>query len=263
MTFKRFQSMLRSSGRVPELLRCLGNSSRPWTEICAYLQIKQPEYPYSYLTPHGKTITLNDWEDLTTAWVIWYGNEYRIRQTDEYIVDAGANIGLFSLFANKHAPKARIVALEPFPTTFERLEQGVQQNGLAETVTTLQAALSSSAGVVYMDASEGIPGHSRKTLERSEGVSEHHIEVPCLDIRDCMERLGSDHVDFLKVDIEGAEYPFILGTDAADLQRCRRIGLEYHGNGDTREIFQKLQAAGFHISYYPKKGPSGVVEFSQ
>lgn len=76
-----------------------------------------------------------------------------------------------------------------------------------------------------------------------------------------MEEQGLDEIDLLKVDIEGAEYELVRDTPISALRKMRRIGLEYHRNGNPGDIFEKLKSAGFRIGRYPKKGASGVVEF--
>ena len=46
---------------------------------------------------NGLCIVLNDWGDLTAAWVVFYGREYVCLSLDRIIIDCGANIGAFSL----------------------------------------------------------------------------------------------------------------------------------------------------------------------
>ena len=66
---------------------------------------------------------------------------YDVQPKDRVILDAGANVGLFAVWAAKEAPQSRIISAEPHPTTFERLQQTIRMNGLAERVDAVPCAL--------------------------------------------------------------------------------------------------------------------------
>ena len=196
-----------------------------------------------------------DWQDLTTAWVVFYGNEYALRADDQTILDCGANIGAFSLLCAARLAKARIIAIEPFPSTHERLLRGIAANGYKDRIQTLNGAVVGEAGSVFMDDTVEVPSHSRKI------GGEAGISVEGYTLERILEESRLVEVDLLKVDIEGAEYPLFETTPEAILRRFKRIRLEYHGNGDTERLFSRIRRAGFTIGRFPKKGSSGVVEF--
>lgn len=79
MTFKRLLLGLKSIGRVVELGRCVRQSHAPLREVLAYLQLSKLQYPYELRLKNGVKLVLQDWQDLTTAWVVFYGNEYALR----------------------------------------------------------------------------------------------------------------------------------------------------------------------------------------
>jgi len=60
-------------------------------------------------------------------WITFFRNEYRGPETCATIVDAGANIGAFSLYSARQAPRATIYALEPLPSTRARLTDTIGQ----------------------------------------------------------------------------------------------------------------------------------------
>lgn len=90
------------------------------------------------------------------------------------------------------------------------------------------------------------------SLVRAEHVGNKSIDVRLLGMRDVLRTIGADHVDLLKVDIEGAEYDLI---DSPEFRECApRIGLlciEFHhrwrsyGPGATLKAVKTLRSLGF------------------
>jgi hypothetical protein len=59
--------------------------------------------------------------DIATFWQIFYRGIYSLESSDRLIVDAGANIGAFSLYVLQNAPNADVVASEPAPDSCHRI----------------------------------------------------------------------------------------------------------------------------------------------
>src|SRR5207245_3538172 len=74
---------------------------------------------------------------------------------DRLILDAGANIGMFAVWAAQIAPGARIFSLEPWPSTFKRLNRHIEMNGLADRVVAVNVALAGDSGRRRLIGSEG------------------------------------------------------------------------------------------------------------
>lgn len=183
--------------------------------------------------------------DVATAWMIFCRCEYAVLPEDEVVVDVGANIGLFSLHAAIRAPGARIVALEPFPATRDRMTDTIVRNHLASRVKMLPYALAGATETRRMDDADG-PSQSRGMLNTS---AETGVEVHATTLARVLESEHIDAVDLLKIDIEGGEHEAIAATPPDVLRRARRIALEYHPNGSKRELFARLEAAGFRVTH--------------
>ena len=248
---------LRSLNRTVEIFRCLRMSQCPIREMLAYLEFRKLVYPYRLKLKSGLLLDLENWEDLTTAWVVFYGEEYGLRGDERTIVDLGANIGAFSILASSRLPNAKIIAVEPFPSTYKRLLDTIRHNGMRAGITAVNAAAVGERRPVIMDDSEGVASHSRK-IGASSGITIEGCTIEML-----MEKYSLTSIDLLKVDIEGAEYELFEKTPRSVLKAISRIGLEYHGNGDTTSLFNALKDAGFKVGRFPKKGRFGVVEFIQ
>ncbi|RWA06966.1 hypothetical protein EKO27_g8138, partial [Xylaria grammica] len=52
-----------------------------------------------------------------------------------FVVDAGANIGMFSLFVKQKFPAAKVLAFEPAPETYSILRRNLELHGLSDVET--------------------------------------------------------------------------------------------------------------------------------
>lgn len=161
------------------------------------------------------------------------------------IFDCGANFGMATLYFKWLYPKARIEAFEPDPATFAVLKRNVIQNGLAD-VATHNCALWSENGEIEFFIDRTMPGSPLMSADRSR-LNGNAIQVPSRRLSDFIE----GPVDFLKLDVEGAEHRVLcdlLSTGKA--QSVRQMVIEYHHHiGDERsclaDFLRKLELAGF------------------
>ncbi len=118
------------------------------------------------------------------------------------VLDIGANIGYHTIFAAKRAKQ--IYAFEPEPRNFDLLKKNIQTND-CENVVAVNIAVSDVSGAVELRiAEENRGGHSMVYGEeeiRNYGVREV-VSVPSITIDDYLK---GGRVDFIKMDIEGAE----------------------------------------------------------
>jgi FkbM family methyltransferase len=183
-------------------------------------------------------------------WQIYCRHVYDVRPGDRTIVDAGANIGLFTCYAATVAPDAMLHAIEPLPSTHARLVGSVQQNGFARRVRCYEYALSSCAGeqvmstsviasqMAYLGGPSGAPGT---------------VRVTAITLTELLNMIGAPEIDLLKMDIEGSEYDVLLSTTSEVLRRCRRIVVEFHKPSrpavhNKHALARHLAGAGFRVS---------------
>src|SRR5579864_1629515 len=124
------------------------------------------------------------------------------------IVDAGANVGLTSIFYAETFPKARIFAIEAERSNFELMLKNVRPY---PNITPIHAALWGSEG--YVSIAEPLPGASGNwgfTVINKPG-DVRAITIPLL-----MRDFGINHIDLLKIDIEGSEKEVFEACDWQD-----------------------------------------------
>jgi FkbM family methyltransferase len=236
---------LRSVGRSVEVLRCIRECPDWKSVVPAYVGIHQLTYPYVFGLRSGATIRLSDWEDLTTAWAVFFGDEYRVAHSDRVVVDLGANIGAFTVMAANAAPGAQIIAVEPFPANFERLKACVRENRLEDRVRCRPWAIAAREGILTMDGAAHIPSHTRRLVDAATALQPVEVECYSLETFFSVENLIS--VDYLKIDIEGAEFDLIAQTPPEVLRVAKTIGIECHGSQQDRErLWPAFVKAGFY-----------------
>jgi len=133
------------------------------------------------------------------------------------VIDAGANVGGWSLAAASIFPQARIFAFEPAPQTYEKLLANVA----GETrITPLQKGLSYQEEVVPFRFYPSRSGQSsRYDFELREAPEQIHVALVTGDAF-CREQ-GLHHIDMLKIDVEGADLDVLRGFK--DMIAARRI----------------------------------------
>ncbi len=168
-------------------------------------------------------------------------DQYQARQfikKDTIVIDAGANIGVFAIFAAALAPAGRVFAFEPAKKTFDLLKRNTAP--YAQIV-----CLSSALGVE----------RSRKNILVREGTSAENImeDSPMFDrggnskgvwekvdmttIDSFVSEKGLPRVDFIKIDSEGYEANILRGAEKTIRIFEPVIAMSaYHNRGDKEEL---------------------------
>jgi FkbM family methyltransferase len=166
----------------------------------------------------------------------------------EAIVDLGANIGLASLYFASHYSGCRIFAVEPNPSTYALLTSNLAPLIDAGRCRTLNAAVWSRATDLGAAGSVDPNHYSAFATKEVAGESnEGAPKISGLPMSRLLLQSGFQHVDLLKVDIEGAEVELFQG-DLSWLSTVRAIAIEFHGESRRLSNFDGIMATyGFKI----------------
>lgn len=126
--------------------------------------------------------------------------EFEIRRQPSVIVDAGANIGLTSVFFANRFPTAKVIAVEPESSNFAML---VKNSERYTNIMPIEAALWRAETMVDL-SDPGTGSWGFQTEERQEPAA-NGARVRALTVDSLMREAGVEHIDILKVDIEGSE----------------------------------------------------------
>ena len=160
---------------------------------------------------------------------------------DPVVIDGGANMGIFSIATRRDHPGARITAFEPDPALFALLSENLERNNI-RGVTLINAALGASAG----EAAFTPDGEAGGALD-SRGTVRVRVEP--------LSAYLASEVDFLKLNIEGAELDVLREAAAARcLRNVRAMVVEYHGwpDGEQRlgTLLTLLDEEGFRYTIH-------------
>jgi FkbM family methyltransferase len=163
-----------------------------------------------------------------------YGLEQIVLSPEDVIIDIGANIGMFSIYAKKKFG-CKIIAFEPVPINFKNFKKNIELNNLSiEDFELHNVAITSQEGNIIQI---GTPPYN------SGGSSVFH---KCDIISDCKtERLHkyvTKNCKYLKIDTEGSEFEII--PDILDiLNYFNYIGIEYHyvNNNNPLELHSLIK----------------------
>jgi FkbM family methyltransferase len=190
--------------------------------------------------------------DLYTIYEICYDLGYQPRQAQppyrfRTVVDFGANIGVFSVWAAQAFHPETLFAVEMEPACFRQLTANIKLNGLDSVIRPIQAAIYESSGKV---ATQRRMGYNFHELSPHGG---HHL-VRSFSFADFLQHTGLQTIDLLKIDIEGAE-KYILTSENACLfkERVKYIILETHSNNgfNTSHCVTYLRDLGFKLVLTP------------
>jgi FkbM family methyltransferase len=185
-------------------------------------------------------------EDAIGRWIYKRGS-YEAELTDyiahhvefadgDVFLDIGANIGWYSLVLARTArARISILAFEPDPLNFELLSENVRLNG-CDAVRPIRKAVSDAEGTqaLYRYANKNLGRHSLLPINDQDTVE---VQTIALDAFLAREGIDLRRVAFMKVDVEGYEFPVLNGArkllEAVPLVLCeyspdymRRGGME-------------------------------------
>lgn len=166
--------------------------------------------------------------------------EFKTNKINPVIIDCGANIGLASIYFKETYPNSTLISFEPDPHIFKTLQQNIKDRNY-QNIELYNCAIYDRPGTVSFQQEGGFSGRVPYKND-----TENIITVDCIDFNDVLFKY--DTIDFLKVDIEGAENK-ILPVISKSLKKIENFFLEYHSHEEKpqklHDLLGILQKAGF------------------
>ena len=170
-----------------------------------------------------------------------------LEKDDPVIVDAGAHIGMATLYYKMLFPGARIIAFEPVPYNIEILRKNIDQNQL-ENVELVEAVVAPKSGILRIQEpiGDGAWRSGAGIIPKGwKGIQDNReIKVEAVGIQEIL----SEKIDIFKMDIEGMEYEVIRNAGSM-LRNVSNWIIEVHPRKDHRieEIEKILRHNGFIV----------------
>ena len=207
------------------------------------------------------------------------------------VLDVGASIGLFSLWASRLANGVRVFAFEPAPAAFQALRLNGEIHGGIQVFDfglsreerradltfyphlTLMSSLYADAGqereVVrsFLERSQRERGEEAPRGALLEELLENRLvsETVTVSLRrlsDFLREYGIDRIDLLKIDVQKSELDVLAGIDDEDWPKIRQIALEVHDlEGRVRQVMELLDARGFEVEVEQESALAGTPLF--
>lgn len=204
-----------------------------------FVKIIVPKYNYKVYCP----LTEDDYAHMTTREddiIEKFQPKYA-----EIVVDVGAHYGRYTLIAAKRiGPKGKIISIEAYPKNFDMLNRNIKLNEL-ENVITLNFAVSSNKSKVKLS----IPAEKKSShtiyssIITSRAPTEKFIEVNGNTLDNLLpeNRISVEEINYIKIDVEGAELEVLKGANDI-LSKSKDIALliEIHDVGDEKTLYNPI-----------------------
>jgi len=188
----------------------------------------------------------DNYSDKAIFYQVFYQQQYHLQQLDtfnaQFIIDAGANIGLASVYFSNLYPSARIIALEPEKGNFELLQKNTTAYA---NVTSLNKALWHKNEKINIQNPESLAASYR--VEASADAT-----IDATTVNDLLTQYQWDHIDIMKIDIEGAEKE-IFAADTSWLRKVKVLIIELHDNYKTdctKTFFKALEDYNYEALFH-------------
>lgn len=181
----------------------------------------------------------------------------RIDPSIETIFDVGANVGDVTLYMLDVFPRATIYAFEPCSSSYERLSQRIAESPHRDRVKLFNLGFYDEEGrrMLHLTSHHGAnslvdvtPGYHEANPQVTECAAE---EVALVRLDDFIAEQGVDHVDLMKIDVEGVETEVIAGgletmKSIVDIVLCEVSFVRHpRPQGEFIRLFELMNECGF------------------
>jgi FkbM family methyltransferase len=194
--------------------------------------------------------------DLQTEKDLWLGTfELELLRTlrdfvrpGTVVYDVGANLGYLSLaLARAVGASGQVVAFEPLPDNFSRLQANLRLNREGDRIRAVEAAVGvrSTRSRFFSHTSGGMGKLEGSSGRRFEYADSLEVQVICLD--DWVYRNGEAAPALVKIDVEGGEALALEGMARLLREARPQVLVELHGPEATESARQQLLAANYRL----------------
>src|SRR5215210_591354 len=222
--------------KVIKFLR-LGNSM--------LLKISVPKYDYKVLCPIKKEEVIN--MTIREDDII----EHFTPKQGDIVIDIGANIGRYTIISSKRVgTKGKVVAIEAHPGNFEILNRNIKLNQLNNVIPLNYAAYSKETKVKLYVPDEESGYTIYHTLMERTGKKFVEVNANTLDYLLQLNEIRQEEVNWIKIDVEGAEFEVLKGaTNVLSKSKDIALLIEVHGQNNYRPLVKFLSSYNFKIEF--------------
>jgi FkbM family methyltransferase len=176
--------------------------------------------------------------DLMALTHVWLIEEYKKENFEikphDIVIDVGAHIGLFTIYASQFCTEGKIYSFEPVVENYELLLENIKLNNL-NYVTSFNQAVSNSNEPIKLFLNNDESGHSIFSQ------SSKTVIIDSISLQRFFDENKIKHCNFLKLDCEGAEYEIIKNLPLEYFQKIDKLIIEYHMADSHPELLIELK----------------------
>ncbi len=186
--------------------------------------------------------------------LVWHPDR-RVRPGD-IVFDCGAHVGVFTWKALELGAE-KVVAIDPDPTQVECLRRNFREEIAADRVIVVPKGVWSRPGTMTLSLGESHSGVS--SLVEDTGREKIEVAVTTIDL--LVEELGLPRVDYIKLDIEGAEREALKGAGVTLAEYQPRLFIDAYHREDDMELLPEIIRRA-NPNYEMTCGPCEIASFS-
>jgi len=165
--------------------------------------------------------------------------------TNEVVIDIGAHLGEYSLAVAKNAEI--VIAVEANPDTFKILQKNIELNKISNIIP-INKAIYDSTGYQTLKIFGDKSGMSSMVMNYEDKSDSIKVKTETLDR--LVDNLKLEKVDWIKIDVEGAEYNVLKGAKQTISLNKERIKLIIELHGEKNSILvKKMFSEDFQLFY--------------
>jgi FkbM family methyltransferase len=164
-------------------------------------------------------------------------------ESNDIVVDIGAFVGEFSLGISEIANK--VIACEPSPHTVHCLVKNAE---MKPNINVISGLVGKNKDIKTLRVGTDPTDNSTLDIDASSEDTGLRIGIPSITIRDIMNYIDEDIIDFLKVEAEGAEPEVISGIDKIHVKKVSvDASAERYGEETVEQVRSILENAGYQV----------------
>lgn len=181
-----------------------------------------------------------------------------------FILDVGANLGIYSFAALAAQPNAIVHAFEPTPEIAAKLEAAAELNGVPN-LHVHKAAVSNNNGYARLNRCRGDNGtNGGMNFISGDADEDDPSRVKTVRLDDFCDEYGINRIDLLKVDVQGHEFEVFKGAERLLKEgRIALIFFELSWAGDPRTDCPARRSIGLLEQYGYLFSSVGAAEWRQ
>ncbi len=212
------------------------------------LKISVPKYDYKFycrINREDLVFMTNHEDDII---------EHFTPKQGDIVVDIGAHMGRYTIISSKRVgTNGKVIAIEAHPGNFEMLNRNIKLNQLTNVIPLNYAVYSKETKIkLYLPEEDSGYTIYNTIMSNRAGTEDKFVEVNANTL-DCLLQLNQireEEVNWVKIDVEGAEFEVLKGaTNVLSKSKDIALLIEVHGSDNYKPILNFLNLYNFKIEF--------------